>query len=155
MYGRFIKYVKKQMDNLKSKGYVPSIKAFCWMQGEGDSYEGYYDVYYDNTKEFVTNVREDLKEYNSKEIPFIDAGINNSKDPTSGALIWQYYKKVNEAKEQFASESENNIYIDTIAAGMHTNEEPFDNVDAAHYDTESQVQLGHLFAESFKPFLDK
>ena len=155
MYGRFIKYVKKQMDNLKNKGYVPSIKAFCWMQGEGDSYEGYYDVYYDNTKEFVTNVRNDLKEYNEKEIPFIDAGINNSKDPTSGALIWQHYKKVNEAKAQFASESENNIYIDTIAEGLHTNEEPFDSVDPAHYDTASQVQLGHLFAESFKPFLIK
>ena len=149
MYGRFIEYVKKQMGNLKEQGYEPTIKAFCWMQGEGDSYPGYYDEYYDNLKEFVGNVRTDLKELSGNvDVPFIDAGINNSPQ-------WQYYRKVNEAKEQFANDSENNIYIDTIQAGLHTNEEPFDNVDTAHYDTESQVQLGNLFAEQFEKFLDK
>ena len=149
MYGRFIEYVKKQMGNLKEQGYEPTIKAFCWMQGEGDSYPGYYDEYYDNLKEFVGNVRTDLKELSGNvDVPFIDAGINNSPQ-------WQYYRKVNEAKEQFANDSENNIYIDTIQAGLHTNEEPFDNVDTAHYDTESQVQLGNLFAEQFEKFLAK
>ena len=149
MYGRFIEYVKKQMGNLTEQGYEPTIKAFCWMQGEGDSYPGYYDEYYDNLKEFVGNVRTDLKELSGNvDVPFIDAGINNSPQ-------WQYYRKVNEAKEQFANDSENNIYIDTIAAGLHTNEEPFDNVDTAHYDTESQVQLGNLFAEQFEKFLAK
>ena len=59
-----------------------------------------------------------------------------------------------EAKKQFAEESENNIYIDTIAAGLHVNEEPFDTPDLCHYDTESEVQLGTLFAENFKQFLD-
>ena len=29
MYNRFIEYVKSQMDNLKGKGYAPTIKAFC------------------------------------------------------------------------------------------------------------------------------
>lgn len=154
MYGRFVKYIKKQMDNLKSKNLIPTIKAFCWMQGEGDSYEGYYQDYYKNTKAFVTNLREELKELSgNKDFPFIDAGINNSKDPNTGALIWQYYRKVNEAKKQFAEESDNNFYIDTIAAGMHTSEEPFGDVDACHYDTESEVLLGHLFAEQFEQFL--
>ena len=156
MYGRFVEYVKKQMNNLKNKGLEPTIKAMCWMQGEGDSYEGYYQDYYENTKGFVSNLREDLKELaGNKDFPFIDAGINNSKDPSSGALIWQYYKKVNEAKQQFASESENNIYIDTIAAGMHTGEEPSGNIDACHYDSESEILLGKLFAEQFEPFLIK
>ena len=149
MYGRFIEYVKKQMDNLKNKGYLPTIKAFCWMQGEGDSYEGYYDLYYENTKEFVGNVREDLKELGGdKEIPFIDAGISNSK-------LWQYYRKVNEAKQKFAGDSVSNFYIDTIGEGMHTNEEPFDEPDTAHYDSESEVLLGKLFAQTFKSLLDK
>ena len=149
MYGRFIEYVKKQMGNLKDQGYEPTIKAFCWMQGEGDSYDGYYQEYYDNLKEFVGNVRTDLKELaGNKDVPFIDASINNSPQ-------WQYYRKVNEAKEQFAADSENNIYIDTIEAGLHTNQEPFDTVDTAHYDTESQVLLGNLFAEKFEPFLNK
>jgi len=149
MYGRFIEYVKKQMENLKQKGYIPTIKAFCWMQGEGDSYVGYYDVYQDNLREFVGNVRSDLKALaGDKDMPFIDAGISNAKP-------WRpYYKNVNEAKAAFAEESENNYFIDTIAAGLHTNEEPFDTPDEAHYDSESQVQLGHLFADAFEQFLE-
>ena len=149
MYGRFVDYVKAQIENLKSKGYIPTIKAFCWMQGEGDSYDQYYQVYYDNLKGFVTNLRADLKEQSgNKDFPFIDAGISNAK-------VWQYYRKVNEAKKQFADESDNNFYIDTIAAGMHTNEEPFDTPDECHYDSESEVLLGHLFAEQFEQFLMK
>jgi hypothetical protein len=119
------------------------------MQGEGDSYPGYYDEYYDNLKEFVGNVRTDLKELSgNKDMAFIDAGINNSPQ-------WQYYRKVNEAKEQFANDSDNNFYIDTIEAGMHTDQEPFGEVDTAHYDTESQVLLGNLFAEQFEKFLEQ
>lgn len=149
MYNRFVEYVKLQMDKLKSMGYQPTIKAFCWMQGEGDSYDGYYQHYYENLKLFVGNLRSDLKALSGdKDFPFIDAGINNSPQ-------WQYYRKVNEAKQQFANESDNNFYIDTIAAGMHTNQEPVGDVDTAHYDTESQVLLGHLFAQAFEPFLEK
>ena len=60
------------MENLKSKNYIPTIKAMCWMQGEGDSYDGYYQEYYDNTKLFVGNLREDLKELSGdKEFSFI------------------------------------------------------------------------------------
>ena len=149
MYGRFIEYVAQQISNLKKAGYAPTIKAFCWMQGEGDSYLGYYEEYYQNTATFVANVREDLKQYaGDKEIPFIDAAINNNSQ------LWQYYRKVNEAKEQFANDSDNNFFIDTIAAGMHTDQEPFDNPDKAHYDSESEVLLGHLFAETFEQFLE-
>ena len=149
MYGRFISYIKLQMKNLEEKGYIPTIKAFCWMQGEGDSYPGYYNEYKDNLRGFVSNLREDLKELSgNKDFPFIDAGINNSP-------MWQYYKEVNQAKLEFSEESENNFYIDTIAAGMHTNEEPFGEPDLAHYDSPSQVLLGNLFAEQFEQFLMK
>ena len=147
MYPRLVAYVKKQMKNLEDAGYIPTIKAFCWMQGEGDSYDGYYQEYYENLKGFVTNLRLVFKEMSgNKDFPFIDAGISNSKD-------WKYYKEVNAAKKQFADESTNNFYIDTIAAGMHTNEEPFDTPDTCHYDSESEVLLGKLFAETFEPFL--
>lgn len=151
MYPRFIEYVKLQMNNLKEKGYTPTIKAFCWMQGEGDSYgPDYYDVYQDNLREFVGNVRTDLKELaGNKDMPFIDAGISN-------ASVWPRPEKVNEAKVAFAAESENNYFIDTIAAGLHTDKEPLGGTaDLAHYDSESQIQLGHLFAEAFEPFLEK
>ena len=148
MYNRFVNYVKLQMDNLKSMGYIPTIKAFCWMQGEGDAWDGYYQEYYDNLKGFVANLRSDFKELaGNKDFPFIDAGISSYRE-------WKYYRKVNEAKAQFAADSENNFYIDTIEAGMHTDQEPFDTVDGAHYDTESEVLLGNLFAEQFEQFLE-
>ena len=109
----------------------------------------YYQDYYANTAEFVGNLREDLREFaGNKDLPFIDAGISN-------ASVWQYYRKVNEAKAQFAAESDINIYIDTIEAGLHTNKEPTGDVDVCHYDSESQLQLGHLFAENFEQFLSK
>lgn len=149
MYGRMIDYIKLQMGHLEEKGYIPTIKAFCWMQGEGDSYPGYYSVYQDNLREFTTNIRTDLKDLaGNKELPFIDAGI-------SDASMWQYYKEVNDAKKAFAEESENNIFIDTLEAKLHTNLEPPGTPDEAHYDSDSQIKLGHLFAEAFEPFLEK
>ena len=148
MYQIFIKYVKDQMGLLVKQGYLPTIKAFCWMQGEGDSYDkSYYGVYQDNLRLFVSNVRSDLRNLaGDKEIPFIDAGISN-------ASVWPHPDKVNDAKREFAKESENNYFIDTIAAGMHTNLEP-ETADLAHYDSESEILLGHLFAEAFEPFLE-
>ena len=47
------------------------------------------------------------------------------------------------------------IYIDTIEAGMHTNLEPRGDIDPCHYDSESEILLGQLFAQNFKQFLDK
>ena len=149
MYSRFINYVRAQMSLLVEQGYAPTIKAFCWMQGEGDAYPGYYLVYQKNLRTFVTNVRNDLKDLaGNKEIPFIDAGI-------SDAETWQYYREINEAKAEFAKESEYNFFIDTIAAGMHTDQEPFFDVDINHYDSESEILLGHLFAEVFEQFLEQ
>ena len=154
MYGRFINYVKLQMKNLEDMGYVPTIKAFCWMQGEGDSYPGYHEYYYENLKGFVGSVREDLKELSgNSDVPFIDALVNNVKD--QGQYRWPNWKEVNDAKKQFAAESENNFCIDTIEKGLHSNQEPFDEPDLAHYDSESQVLLGNLFAEQFEQFLTK
>ena len=155
MYGEFVTFVKNQMSVLKEQGLEPTIKALCWMQGEGDAWDGYCEEYYDNTKEFVGNLREDLKELaGNKDFPFIDAGISNTIVPGEGRR-WPKYEEVNAAKKQFAEESDNNYFIDTIEAGMHTNEEPRGDIDYAHYDSESELLLGKLFAEQFEPFLMK
>ena len=81
--------------------------------------------------------------------------IAQMKTGISSYSEWQYYREVNNAKAAFAAESSNNFYIDTIGAGLHTNQEPHGDVDGAHYDSESQVQLGKLFAQAFEPFLSK
>lgn len=143
MFPRLINFAKLQLNNLVEKGYAPTLKAFCWMQGEGDSYPGYYQQYLTNLREFVGNLRQDLG-----NIPFIDAGICTSAN-------WLYPEQVNQAKVTFSQESENNFYIDTNAAGLHTNEEPQPTVDLDHYDSASQIQLGKLFAQTFEQFLMK
>ena len=149
MHVELVNYVQKQIDNLKKKGYNPTIKAFCWMQGEGDSYEPeYFDTYQSNLRRFVNAIRSEFKPYTGeKDLPFIDAGISN-------ASVWPMPEKVNDAKRAFAEESENNYFIDTIAAGLHTDTEPPEKPDLAHYDSESEIMLGHLFAQYFEPFLE-
>ena len=125
------------------------LRSYWPLLAEGDAWEGYYQEYEQNLATFAANIRADLKDMaGNKDVPFIDAGISNSKQ-------WQYYRQVNQAKQNFAALSDNNIYIDTIGALMHTDQEPFDEPDTAHYDTESEVLLGHLFADAFKPFLTK
>ena len=150
MYPKMIEYIDLQISHLKEKGFTPRIKAFCWMQGEGDSYgSDYYNVYRDNLATFVGDMREDLAKYaTDKGIAFIDATINPDKS------VWPNPDKVNAQKELFAAESDMNFLINTHEAGMHTDQEPWGNVDKCHYDSESEVLLGHLFAEAFEPFLD-
>ena len=145
MCRKFIPYVKAQMKKLEEMNYKPTIRAMCWMQGEGDSYPGYYQAYYENTKSFVTMLRNEFKELaGNKDFAFIDAGIFNDSE-------WQYYREVNEAKQRFANENSLNFYFDTIEAGLHTSQED----PQLHFDSESMVELGHLFAQTLKPFLSK
>jgi len=149
MYPKMMDYIALQVQHLKAKGYIPTIRAFCWMQGEGDAWLNYYETYFDNLSTFAANVRADLRQYaGGKDVPFIDAGISDSEQ-------WQYYREVNEAKVRFAALSDNNIYIDTIEEGLHTHLEPTHNPDTAHYDSASMIELGHLFANAFEPFLSK
>ncbi len=144
-------FVHKKMESLKNDGYNPTLRAFCWMQGEGDSYPLYWNYYYDNLVRFKQNLdREFLKYTESSNLPFIDAGIGAGKDPVTNVNTWEYYKEVNDCKQEFAALSDTNIYIDTIAEGLHSDKEPNDCV---HYDSESQIKLGHLFAQAYKPFL--
>lgn len=147
MYLCLMEFVRIQIESLKEMGYKPTIRAFCWMQGEGDAFDNYCEFYLENLREFVGNLREDLSEYTGdKEMAFIDAGI-------SDAPVWEKYEVVNEAKLAFSKENENNYFIDTIAAGLHTNLEPLVEPDVYHYDCESEIQLGHLFAEKIEPLL--
>ena len=47
-----------------------------------------------------------------------------------------------------------NVVVDTIAAGLICTEEPEGNPDIPHYDSLSEIKLGHLFAEHIAGFID-
>lgn len=135
LYKALISFVNSSLDFLRENNYNPTIKALCWMQGESDSSKSHAKDYYNNLKRFVKNIREDLG-----DMRFIDAGI-------SDATLWKEYKKINEAKERFSKESDNNYYFSTIDNGIVAKEEPYDQIDYAHYDSLSTIKLGQMFAE--------
>ena len=144
-------FVDKLFKDLEEEGYKPTLRAFCWMQGEGDSYPNYWPYYKDNLERFKMNLDKAFLKYTENDnLPFIDAGIGPGAPKGQEEGKWVFYKEVNECKKEFAESSETNIYIDTIAEGLHSNQEPNDDV---HYDSESVVKLGHLFAKAYEPFL--
>jgi len=128
-------FVEGRLDLLDN----PKICGMMWMQGESDGSE-YSSQYLDNTRKFVSYVREDFLSFaSSNGISFVDAGIST---------VWTNYNVINEAKKAYSLEDSNSCYFDTIEAGLHTNMEPSGHPDIAHYDSDSMVKLGNLFAEN-------
>ena len=80
-------------------------------------------------------------------IAFVDAYIADS-------FFWKHYIKLNQAKQAVADSSPMNVVIDTIKHGLSITEEPLGEPDIAHYDSLSEIKLGHLFAEQCIPFFD-
>ena len=46
-----------------------------------------------------------------------------------------------------------NVIIDTISEGLTIFKEPYEQPEIAHYDSLSQIKLGHLFAEAIIKFI--
>ena len=143
LYQGAVNYVLAQCEKLEDMGLYPIIKAICWMQGETDASGTEFNRYEELERQFVSDLRRDLLYYSEpgQEIGFVDAGI-------SECVAWTQYKVINDAKRALAEEDDRHTYIDTIAAGLKFNAEPVGAVDIYHYDSASQIRLGHLFAEA-------
>ena len=141
LYNYSMDFSLKCLNYLTSKGYALDINGICWMQGEADSWETDWRIYYKDTIAFVSYLRHDLQNV-SNNIKFIDAGINEEAD------VWPNPKVINKAKQQFAYLSDLNIYIDTPTMGLTTQHEPEEKPDIWHYDSLSMVQLGQAFGNA-------
>ena len=143
IYDAEMLFFKNALDYLKSMNYKVSLDAFCWMQGESDTTEYKGKRYYKNEVNFISYLREDLKEYaNPRGLYFIDAGISDSP------YCLPTYPEINEAKEKISHLSPLNLYFSTIDNGLTTLNEPYDNPDLGHYDALSEIALGRLFGEN-------
>lgn len=142
LYTNAVTYVKEQCAKLEEMDLYPIIKAVCWVQGEDDSSGLNYNSYEDLERNFVSDLRKDLAYYKpaETEIGFIDAGI-------SDCPAWTQYRVINAAKKKLADEDDNHVYIDTVQAGLRYNGEPVGAPDIYHFDSSSEVRLGHLFAQ--------
>jgi hypothetical protein len=144
IYANFINYIKDACESLKKQGYEPTIKAFCWMQGEGDAFPTIYAGYEGLTELLIQDIRNDLKTYEGEtEMAFVDATM-------SDLTRWVYYEQINTAKQNVSKISDNNILIDTLSEGL---DKTSLQEDEAHYRASAMVDLGQLFAEAVEPFL--
>jgi hypothetical protein len=142
LYTNAVNYIKEQCQKLEDMDLYPIIKAVCWMQGEDDSSGLNYNSYEQLERNFVADLREDLSYYKpaDAEIGFIDAGI-------SDCPAWTQQAVVNAAKKKLAEEDDSHVFIDTIAAELRYNGEPAGAPDIYHFDSSSEIKLGHLFAQ--------
>lgn len=142
LYEAFVKFTRSCLEYLKRKNYDPEICAMCWMQGESDASEPAASAYGKRSADFIRDVRKEFFDYASdKGILFVDAGISDSP-------YWRLYEKINNAKKKNASEAENYVFLDTIAAGLEYRKEPIEQSDLAHYDSTSAIKLGEMFANA-------
>ena len=150
LYRGFVEYVNTSLKYLKSKGYDVQIEAMCWMQGESDSFAIEHATNYAaNLTGFIADIRKEFSRDAAEDgIAFIDAYIADNP------AYWVYCDEVNACKKQVAKADSMNALVDTVGAGLSYDREPADNPDLAHYDSLSEIKLGHLFAEEMVPFLD-
>jgi len=150
LYKQFAEYVKTSVKYLESKNYHVKIEAMCWMQGESDSFSVKDATDYEkNLTNFIEDIRSSFDGYASNDgIAFVDAYIADNP------AYWVYCDLVNNSKLAVAESSSMNALIDTVAHGLSCSQEPEDAPDMAHYDSLSQLKLGHLFAEEVARFLD-
>ncbi len=139
-WAAFEKLLAESMEILRAQGYAPSIRAFCWMQGESDAdtmehvraYRANYDAMLCDLRALYGDLMEDCV--------YVDAGISE---------IWNLWQEINAIKAAYAAEADNRVYLDTVAAGLTTKNEPVEEPDIAHYDSDCVIRLGQMFAEAF------
>lgn len=141
-YAGLVSHVNASIAKLENLDLYPEIKAICFMQGEDDSNSSQAENYGANLRHFISDLRSEFGYYaSSKGIGFIDAGISNSS-------AWAQYQTINAQKQEVANEDENNVYVDTIANKLEFMNEPTIGGDIYHFDSASEIKLGHLFASA-------
>ena len=141
-YNELFKILPDSIKTLKDRGYEPEIIAFCWMQGEGDAdttehVEQYERLY----AALLADIHAEFGKYFAADCVYVDGGISE---------IWPLYKELNEVKKAHAATTPGSFYLDTIGAGLTTQNEPQPEPDIYHYDADGTVKLGHMFAQHIK-----
>ena len=140
LYKSFVAFVQDSIKYLTSKNYNIQIEGMCWMQGESDSFSvEASNAYGEHLENFIKDIRKKFSKYASNDgIAFIDAYI--AQNP----IFWVYYEGVNQGKTYVANLSPLNTVIDT--SHLSCIKEPEPTPDIPHYDSLSEIELGHLFA---------
>ncbi len=137
-YNELVKLMNESITILKEQGFEPEIKAFLWMQGESDALDGKtVEPYIERYEMLLGDFEKSFSDFMSSCV-YVDAAISEQ---------WKYYKEINAQKLLHADKTPGSFFVDTISAGLVTVNEPEDEVDIAHYDSDCTIRLGELFAE--------
>jgi hypothetical protein len=124
----FKQFIQNSLLQVRLKGYLPQVKALCWMQGECDCNAYTNAIMYEKRLEFLV---ESFRDEYGQDVIFVDAPI------TDWGLVQpvHYQSLVNEAKQKFALSDSRNFIIDST--GLQKME-----FDQAHYDAKSEFEIG-------------
>ncbi len=140
-YNGLVSLLDESISFLKEEGYHPKIIGFCWMQGESDAcFSEHVENYRADFDSFINDFKNEFSHY-LRDCIYVDAGISE---------IWPCYQEMNTLKKEYAQSHSDFRYIDTIENGLSTKYEPIEEPDVYHYDCESVIKLGKLFAKQIR-----
>jgi hypothetical protein len=114
------------------------LTGILWHQGESDSMNGNYKVYYKKLLSIIEGLR---KELNAPEIPLIIGGLGDFLGKEGFGKYSTEYSYINQELQKFASEQDNCYFV--TAAGLTS------NPDGIHIDAISQRKFGLRYFEAF------
>lgn len=114
------------------------LTGILWHQGESDSSNGNYKVYYKKLHLIIETLR---KELNSHNIPLIIGGLGDFLGKEGFGKSCTEYNFINQELLKFALEQDNCYFV--TAAGLTS------NPDGIHIDAVSQRKFGLRYFEAF------
>lgn len=162
LYDKLLVNIQETIDYLEEKGKVPSIEAFMWMQGESDTAweEDLANQYGDTFTAFMNDWTGHFQKYMADDFITIDASINEIAT-VGERQAWQHAQEVNACKRAYAT-AHGGVYLDlndwTSTAytsmfepgkGNYNSNTSTYEIDYAHFDATSYLDMGHSFATSY------
>lgn len=114
------------------------LTGILWHQGESDSMNGNYKVYYNKLFSIVEALRVEL---NAPDIPFIIGGLGDFLGKEGFGKYSAEYNFINQELQKFAFEQDNCYFV--TAEGLTS------NPDGIHIDAISQRKFGLRYFEAF------
>ncbi|OME73408.1 acetylxylan esterase [Paenibacillus odorifer] len=114
------------------------LSGILWHQGESDSSNGNYKVYYQKLLIMVTTLR---KELDAPNIPFIIGGLGDFLGKEGFGKHCTEYELMNQELQKFAFEQDDCYFV--TASGLTS------NPDGIHIDAISQRKFGLRYFEAF------
>lgn len=114
------------------------LSGILWHQGENDSFNGNYKVYYKKLLLIIETLRREL---NAPDIPIIIGGLGDFLGKQGYGKICTEYNFINKELERFAFEQDNCYFV--TASGLTS------NLDGIHIDAISQRKFGLRYFEAF------